>query len=311
MTGCAGFIGSHLTEELLSQEFKVIGVDNLNPYYDPKKKENNLNEIKKHENSKNFTFINGSLNDQNILEKLPRDVKYVFHLAAKAGVRNSIKNPVIYVENNVLVTAKLLERYKNVDKFVFASSSSVYGELEESELPVKETHELMPISPYALSKKQCEELCFLFSKLYGTKMTCLRYFTVYGPRQRPDEAFTKFLYNFSENKPITIYGDGMQTRDFTYVKDIVNGTILAAKYGKGIYNLGGGNRVTVNHVVDTMKKVTGIELKIENIEKQIGDVSHTGADITKARDELGYVPKTTLEEGIKKHFEWVLEQKSD
>ncbi len=305
VTGCAGFIGSHLTESLLNRGIEVIGIDNFDPYYSVELKKLN---IKKLMGFENFHFFEGDISDRNVIEKLFRnDIDVVYHLAASAGVRNSIEYPVKYCENNTINTVRLLElsRKRNVHKFVFASSSSVYGEVPENELPVKEDRLLKPISPYALSKLQGEMWCEIFNRLYGLNTVALRYFTVYGPGQRPDEAFTKFITRVLRGEEIQIYGDGEQTRDFTFVEDIVNGTILAAERGKGVYNLGGGNRISVNRMVSVIRNVTGEEPKTVNIEKQLGDVSHTFADITKARNELGYEPKTSIEEGAKRHVEWV------
>lgn len=304
VTGCAGFIGSHLAETLLKRGLEVIGIDNFDPYYSIELKKRNINIL---EQFGNFHFMEGNISDDSVLEKLFKNhIETIYHLAASAGVRNSIKYPTEYCENDVLSTAKLLEHSKNnnIKNFVYASSSSVYGEVPENELPMSETRTPNPISPYALSKLQGEMWCQLYRELYGLNTTILRYFTVYGPRQRPDEAFTKFITKILRGETIQIYGDGEQTRDFTFVEDIVNGTILAAEKGSGIYNIGGGNRVSVNKMISVMRNVMGVNPKTTNIEKQQGDVSHTQSDIIKARNEFGYEPSVSLEDGTRRHVEW-------
>jgi len=302
VTGCAGFIGSHLAEELLRRGERVIGVDNLDPYYSVEIKKKNLEGLKK---DKNFEFVLGSILDDRILEKISKDVDLVYHLAAIAGVRNSIKEPVKYCDFDVLGTVKLLDtfRRKDVEKFVFASSSSVYGEVPEKELPAKEDRAPRPIAPYALSKAQAEEWCNMFNNTYGLPTVSLRYFTVYGPRQRPDEAFTKFISAVLRNKQLEIYGDGKQTRDFSFVGDIIAGTILAGEKGDGIYNVSSGKRITLNGAIDMIFGLIGKKPDVKHLERQVTDVTHTWADITRIK-KLGYSPKTTLEEGLKKQVEW-------
>ena len=301
VTGCAGFIASHISEKLLSQDFDVIGIDNFDPYYSEKLKKQNLNNLLKH---KNFSFINGSILDKELLKKI-KNVEYVNHQAAIAGVRNSIKDPVKYCEINTLGTANLLETFKDVEKFIFASSSSVYGNVDESELPIKESITKKPISPYGLSKLHAENLCEMFSKIYGLKTISLRYFTVYGPRQRPDEAMCKFITNTFKDDPINIYGSGLQTRDFTYVKDVVEANMIAMNRGQGEFNIGSGIRINVNDLVKLIHSLMDKRTKIEYIEKQEGDVPHTQADISKANEILGYVPRHSLENGLKEHIEWL------
>ena len=303
VTGCAGFIGSNLCEKLLGQNLSVIGLDNIDPYYSPDWKENNLKILRE---KPKFSFIKGSILDSEAIKKAMGDAEIVYHLAALPGVRNSIKNPVKYCETDVLGTIGLLNasRNSNVKKFVFASSSSVYGEVPENELPVKEDRKLNPISPYALAKVQGEEWCEMFKKVYGLKTTSLRYFTVFGPRQRPDEAFSKFIGRMFRDEEIEIYGDGNQTRDFTFVGDVVNGTVLACEKGNGIYNIGSSKRINVNQMVQMIENVMGKKAKIKHIERQQGDVTHTWSNIDKAKNEIGYQPKVSIEEGIKRHVEW-------
>jgi len=301
VTGCAGFIGSHLVEKLLEKNWNVTGIDNFHPYYPRKFKELNLVEAKKHSN---FNFIEGSILDKNDLKLLPNKVNYVFHFAAIAGVRNSMKHPEEYFEINVRGTSNLLEKYKTVDKFVFASSSSVYGNIQPDEFPVKEEHSLNPISPYAESKKQAEQLCLKYGRDFNMKNVILRFYTVYGPRQRPDEAFTKFIRLTQAEKPIPVYGDGTKERDFTYVADIVDGSILAAQLGSGIYNLGTGQPIILNQMISALEKSLGKKIQKNYIPSPEGDVEKTHADISKGKKELGYEPKYNLEKGIDECVNW-------
>jgi UDP-glucose 4-epimerase len=265
-------------------------------------KKKNLEGLKK---NKHFEFVFGSILDDTVLEKISKDVDLVYHLAAIAGVRNSIEEPVKYCDFDVLGTVKMLDKFrrKDIEKFVSASSSSVYGEVPEKELPVKEDRAPKPIAPYALSKLQAEEWCDMFNDTYGLPTVSLRYFTVYGPRQRPDEAFTRFISVILKNKKLEIYGDGKQTRDFSFVGDIVDGTILAGEKGDGIYNVSSGKRVTLNDAIDTIFRLVGKKPDVKHLERQATDVTHTWADITRIK-KLGYSPKTTLEEGLKKQVEW-------
>lgn len=307
VTGCAGFIGSHLAEALIKKGDEVWGIDNFHPYYDPEIKKYNIEQIKKtaKETEGHFNFIKGSILNDEDLDKIP-GVHQIYHLAALAGVRNSILDPVDYSQINLVGTKKLLHKYPAA-KFIFASSSSVYGEVPEDELPAEEDRILKPKAPYALSKKHGEEVCKMFSEIYGHKICILRFYSVYGPRQRPDEAFTKFIRKALNNKPIPIYGTGEQTRDFTYVKDIVQGCISAAEKGKmsgEVYNLGCGRRVSVNEMINVLEKALGEELETKHVTPPEGDVANTQADITKAKEELDYEPKMPLEEGAKKTVEW-------
>lgn len=304
VTGCAGFIGSHLVDELLKQNWNVIGIDNFHPYYSRKLKELNLINSKL---SKNFSFIEGSILSDNDLEKLPNKIDYLFHYAAMAGVRNSILNPEEYFKINLEGTKKLLNRFLKIKKVIFASTSSVYGEVHLQNFPVNENHTLNPISPYGESKKQAEEFCYKFTKNNVTELAILRFYTVYGPRQRPDEAFTKFIRLILEDKPIQIYGDGTKERDFTHVSDIVNGSILAALRGNGIYNLGTNHPVTVNHMISTIQKLMKQKIHCEYVESPKGDVQKTHADISKAKTELNYLPNIQFEEGIKNCIDWCME----
>lgn len=304
VTGCAGFIGSSLVDELLKRGNKVVGVDNFDPYYDKSIKMKNMENVLK---DNNFRFIECDIRDEQELTKIFKEgIDFVFHMAARPGVRSSIENPILYNDINVNGTVNLLKLSSDfgVKKFIHASSSSVYG--NPMYLPLDEKHPNNPISPYGISKLSSEKYCLTFEKLYGLKTICLRFFTVYGPRQRPDEAICKFTELILKNKPITIYGDGEQTRDFTFITDIVNGIILSQEKGVHgeVFNLGSGKRVNVNHFVNLLEKETGKKVKKIHIKNQRGDVSHTWADTTKARKLLNYEPKVDIENGIKKYVEW-------
>jgi len=303
VTGCAGFIGSHLCEELVKAGKAVVGVDNFDPYYPKALKVKNLEWLLK---QKNFTFHEISILDENCAPLL-KGAETVYHLAAIAGVRNSLNNPLKYIHTNVIGTARIFDaaRVFGIKKVVFSSSSSVYGEVPKAESPIKESHKLNPISPYGASKLMAEEIADMYAKTYGIKTAYVRYFTVYGPRQRPDEALAKFISKALKRETIEIYGDGNQTRDFTYVMDAVAGTVLAGERGSGAYNLAGGKSFILNEVLEIMKNVLGCPLNIRYVDKQTGDVANTYADISKAKKELGYVPKTPLEDGIRAQMEWI------
>ena len=278
VTGCAGFIASHLVEKLLLDNWNVIGLDNFHPYYDKQLKLENLQNFKNHEN---FKFIEGSILNLDLLKKLS-NIDTIFHLAAIAGVRKSFENPDEYFKINVEGTENILKIFENINELIFASSSSVYGNLKSDQFPVKEEHSLNPISPYGESKKQAELLCKTYSEKLKIKTSILRFYTVYGPRQRPDEAIMKFINLSISGKPIPIYGDGTKIRDYTFVSDIVNGIILSQKFGNGIYNLGSGNPISINQMVDIIEEKLGKKIKRQYIDSPKGDVFKTHADITKA-----------------------------
>jgi UDP-glucose 4-epimerase len=311
VTGAAGFIGSHTAEELLKKGEDVVGIDNFHPYYSEEIKRQNLKEVKEtaKDTEGEFTFVDGSILEDESLEKLPPKPAKVFHNATVAGVRNSIENPSEYAKQNLLGLSKLLDSFEDIGKFVFASSSSVYGMVPEEELPVKEDRELDPIAPYPQSKKHGEEMVQLYSELYDFEYSIVRYFTVYGPRQRPDEAFTKFIQMILNDEPVTIYGDGEQSRDFTYVKDIVNGAIKASEaQGSDTYNIGSQRRITVNEMVETLDEVMDENLEKTHVEQPEGDARHTHANIQKAKNKLGYAPEKEFEEGVKACVEWAKER---
>ena len=304
VTGAAGFIGSSITDELLAKDAKVIGIDCFMDYYSRDIKESNLINAKK---STNFSFIEGDLNQLD-LASLLKDVDYVFHQAAQAGVRASWGDQFsLYTVNNIQATQRLLEAVKvnsNVKKIVYASSSSVYGDAEK--YPTIETDLPKPMSPYGVSKLAAEHLMVLYAKQFNIPTVSLRYFTVYGPRQRPDMAFHRFIRAGLTGKPITIYGSGEQIRDFTYISDIVNANIAAAKSDSvgSVYNLGGGTQISVNQVLELLTGMIG-ELNIDRQPPQPGDVFRTGADTTKAFNELGFKPQFSLESGLSKEIDWI------
>ena len=307
ITGGAGFIGSTLADKLLEKNNKIVVIDNFNDYYSPKLKEKN---IKHNLDNKNYKLYRGDICDKNLLSKIFEENKIdvVVHIAASAGVRPSIENPSSYVKNNIEGTVNILEvmKRKNVKKIVFASSSSIYGNCKEEifseDLKVSE-----PISPYAASKSACEQFLYTYSKLFDIQVVALRFFTVFGPRQRPDLAIRKFIDLIKEDRPIPVYCDGTTIRDYTYVDDIVDGIISAINYNDTPYeiiNLGGGAPVSLNEMISTIEKVLNKKAKIEHLPMQPGDVNKTAADITKAKKLLNYNPKTSFEDGIIKFIEW-------
>lgn len=304
VTGAAGFIGSHLSQALLEQDHTVLGIDCFTDYYARELKEANLAPL---EGRRGFTFIPEDLNDIDLPALLQR-VDAVFHLAAQAGVRASWgRSFAIYTQNNIEATQKLLEASKQtgIEKFVYASSSSVYGECPD--LPMKESSPTRPFSPYGVSKLAAEHLCTLYHMNYGVPTVSLRFFTVYGPGQRPDMAFHKFFRAIARNEPISVFGDGRQTRDFTFIDDIVRANIAALTKGQPgeVYNVGGGHRQTLKDLFPVFEKICGRELSVSWESSQKGDVSHTSADISKAARDLDYTPRTSLEEGLAREWQWV------
>lgn len=305
VTGTAGFIGSNLAERLLNEGYEVVGIDCFTDYYSRDLKEKNLSFFKKHEN---FTFIEEDILDLDLVELLV-DVDYVFHQAAQAGVRTSWgKSFDIYTDNNIRATQQLLEAAKEsqIKKFVYASSSSVYGDTDQ--LPMKESNKLQPVSPYGVSKLAAENLCYLYWKNFGVPTVSLRYFTVFGERHRPDMAFHIFIKEILTGGKITIFGDGEQSRNFTYVGDVVQANILAAEsdIAGEIFNVGGaGDRVTLNETINMIEDIIGREVKKEYKAVAKGDVKHTEADETKIQEVLGYKPNIGLREGLEREVEWL------
>jgi nucleoside-diphosphate-sugar epimerase len=306
VTGAAGFIGSHLVEALLEQGEEVIGVDELNDYYDPILKSKNVAHL---QSSPHFTFIEGNIQFLDWTSLL-KDVSVIYHHAAQAGVRASWgKTFRFYTERNIDATQVLLEAAKDahqLTRFVFASTSSVYGDVET--FPTHEGISPQPVSPYGITKLAAERLCGLYYKNFGVPFVALRYFTVYGTRQRPDMAFHKFFKAVLQDEAISIYGDGQQTRDFTFVSDAVaaNLAVLSVPEAVGeIMNIGGGSRVVLNEVLETMEEIVGQSIKRNHIEKAMGDARHTASDVTKARKILGYEPQVTLKDGLYQEWHWV------
>jgi nucleoside-diphosphate-sugar epimerase len=303
VTGCAGFIGSNLAEHCLSRGWEVIGVDCLTPYYSPEIKKANVATAAAHPS---FTFLEERLLDLD-LEDLLAGVDIVFHLAAQAGVRASWGDSFdIYTELNVTTLQRMLEaaRKTSLERFVFASSSSVYGDAER--LPTTEDTVLRPVSPYGATKALGEHLAHVYSRNYGVPVVSLRYFTVYGPRQRPDMAFHRAIEAGLSGSEFRLFGDGNQTRDFTYVADAVAGTVAAGLQGRpgGFYNLGGGSRSSMNQVLDVIGGLVGQSLNITHQETQRGDARDTAADTSRARADLGFAPSRTLEEGLAEQVAW-------
>lgn len=304
VTGVAGFIGSHLAEKLLTAGHRVRGVDKFLGNYPRRFKDWNLAQVSRHEG---FEFIEKDLVDLDLPAAL-RDVQYVFHQAAQPGVRSSWGEEFAeYTHNNILATQKLLEASKksSIKKFVYASSSSVYGDTQD--LPMRETGMTRPVSPYGVTKLSAEQLCYLYWKEFSVPTVSLRYFTVYGPRQRPDMFFHILMRAHRRGEEIPIYDDGKQSRDFTFCADIVDGNIAAAEYnGAGdIFNLGGGSRTTVEEVVHMVEKISGKKAKLKMLARQQGDVRHTAAELNRAREKLAFDPKVKLYDGLAQEWEWM------
>ncbi len=304
MTGVAGFIGSHLAEKLLEDKIKVIGIDSFTNYYSKKIKKNNLINCLK---NKNFNFIQNDLMKVE-LEPILKKTDYIFHHAAQPGVRSSWGTEFdTYVKNNISVTQRLLEISKNlksIKKIVIASSSSVYGNQKGI---MSENSITKPESPYGATKLASENLGMIYHSNYNLPVICLRYFTVYGPRQRPDMAFTRFITNALCRKELTIYGDGNQTRDFTYIDDIINANVacMHSDYNGGLINVGGDHVISINKILFKIQKNLGFKLKIKYLQIQKGDVNHTKANISKAKKILKYVPKISIDEGLKNEIDYL------
>ncbi|MCU1384510.1 MAG: strE [Acidobacteria bacterium] len=305
VTGCAGFIGSTLTDRLLADGADVIGVDCFTDYYARDAKERNLSGAVQ---QPRFRFVESRLQDAD-LPALLADRTHVFHLAAQAGVRKSWgRDFAIYTENNIEATQRLLEAataMPGLERLVYSSSSSVYG--DRVQMPMREDALPEPVSPYGVSKLAAEQLCYLYFANFNVPTVSLRYFTVYGPRQRPDMAFHKFLKATITGEAINVYGDGDQTRDFTFVSDAVQANVLAATRGVPgrVYNIGGGSRVSVNDVLTTIERVTGSRPHIHVDSAQKGDMRHTYADTSRAREDLGYAPTVGLEQGLAAEHQWL------
>ena len=306
VTGVAGFIGSHLAETLLKRGDNVIGIDQFNDYYDPALKWKNIAGFKEHPG---FQLVQGDIQTANWAELLT-SVDVVYHQAAQAGVRASWGDGFrSYTERNLNATQILLEaakESKHLKRLVFASTSSVYGNAET--LPTYESICPQPVSPYGITKLAAERLCWLYHHNFGVPVTALRYFTVYGPRQRPDMAFHKFFKAVLEDQAIPIYGDGQQTRDFTFVADAIAANLAAATVPEAVgevFNIGGGSRVVLTEVLDTMERIVGRPIRRNHIEAAMGDARHTAADVSKAQKLIGYQPQVSLAEGLAQEWQWI------
>ncbi|MBI1873818.1 MAG: NAD-dependent epimerase/dehydratase family protein [Acidobacteria bacterium] len=304
VTGAAGFVGSTLAERLIGEGASVVGIDCFTDYYPRSIKEANLAGLRR---QPRFRFVEAAI-QQCELDPLLDGITHVFHLAAQAGVRKSWgRDFQIYTVNNIDATQMLLEACVRhpVERFVYASSSSVYG--DNVPLPMREASLLQPVSPYGVSKLAAEHLCSLYYVNFGVPTTWLRYFTVYGPRQRPDMGFHLFLKAALQGKPIQVYGDGEQTRDFTFVADAVGATAAAATRGVPgrVYNIGGGSRVSLNHVLALIVKTTGRQIEIRRGPAQKGDMRDTYADTSAARADLRFAPSVSLEQGLDAEYQWL------
>ena len=307
VTGGAGFIGSHLVDRLLHEGHRVTTIDSFSDYYDPALKRRNLQEAEK---SSNFTLFEGDICDRNLVDSAMTlgPVDTVIHLAARAGVRPSILDPQAYYRVNCLGTSNLLESCvkHGIRHFIFASSSSVYG--ENAHVPFHEEMRVdRPVSPYAATKQAGEGLVYSFHENHDLHATCLRFFTVYGPRQRPEMAIHKFLTAVLTGAPVTLFGDGSTSRDYTYVLDAVEGIIQAVQHAADfrIFNIGSGRPIQLRDLVTTIGQVTGKQPLLQFESMQMGDVTHTFADIRRAREELGYRPDTDLETGLCRMLDWL------
>lgn len=310
VTGGAGFIGSTLCDRLLSDGCKVINLDNFNSYYDFSIKERNIEKALKNEH---YKLYRGDILDEKTLNLIfeENSIDMVVHLAAMAGVRNSLINPLEYVDVDIKGTVNLLDicAKRGIKKFIFASSSSVYG--INSKNPFAEDDLVnLQVSPYATAKRAGELYCSTYSRLYDINCACLRFFTVYGPRQRPEMAIHKFVRNIVNEKPIDMYGDGNSIRDYTYIDDIIEGIIgvMNAEFKFEIFNLGNNETISLSNLINTIEKAVGKKAIINVMDNQKGDVPATYADITKSKKVLGYYPKINTENGIQKFIQWYLKE---
>ena len=306
VTGAAGFIGSHLCDRLLADGHEVVGIDSFSDYYERERKEANLEAARGHTT---FRLVEADLVTAGLSQPLS-GASVVFHLAGQPGVRPSWGSQFDrYVQANIVATQRLLETLREVPvkRLVFASSSSIYGDAEM--FPTKETALPRPVSPYGMTKLAAEHLAFVYMRNFGIPVTSLRYFTVYGPRQRPDMAFCRFMEALVDNQEIGIFGDGEQTREFTYVSDAIDGTVKAASaevVGQ-IINLGGGSRVSVNRVLDTLEEISRIKARRKYLPVAPGDPRDTGASINLARERLGWEPRVSLRDGLTRQWRWFQE----
>jgi UDP-glucose 4-epimerase len=305
ITGGAGFIGSHIAKRCVRDGHEVVIIDNMDDYYSPALKKKNIDYVSKFGT---VTFIQGDITNLEFLRGvIDGTVDYVFHEAAQAGVRISVENPFKPNNINVVGTLNVLQASidSNVKRVINASSSSVYGKVEY--LPFDEKHPTQPVSPYGVSKLAAEHYCRVFYEVYGLPTVSLRYFTVYGPRMRPDLAISIFTEKMLKNEPITIFGDGKQTRDFTYIEDIVamNMRLLDTNRADGkVMNIGSGNRISVNDLAKNLKEIIGSSSEINYAETQRGDAKHTLANVGLTKELIGYEPSVGIEEGLKRFVKW-------
>ena len=314
VTGGAGFIGSHVCERLLKLGHAVWAFDDLNAFYSVDLKRGNLRDLQAL--ARPFEFVQGDLTDRASLDELFASVKFdqVIHLAARAGVRPSLEEPALYQRVNVEGTVNLLEaaRHRGVKKFIVASSSSVYG--VNSKVPFSETDAIAtPISPYAASKLACEALGHVYHHVYGFDVAMLRFFTVYGPRQRPDLAIYKFARLITRGEPIPVFGDGSTARDYTYIEDTLDGILACTRkeFGYQVYNLGESQTVKLNRLIELLETALGRKAAVQSLPHQPGDVPLTCADISKARAQLGYSPRIPIEQGIPLFADWFRRHSQD
>lgn len=308
VTGGAGFIGSNLCDRLLTDGYKVINLDNLNSYYDPAIKERNIKSALKNEN---YQLYREDILDKKALDIIfeENSIDIIVHLAAMAGVRNSLKNPMEYVDIDIKGTVNLLDisAKKGIEKFIFASSSSVYG--VNSKIPFAEDDSVdLQVSPYATAKRAGELFCSTYSRLYNMNCACLRFFTVYGPRQRPEMAIHKFVNNIISDKPIDMYGDGSSIRDYTYIDDIVEGIlgVVETDFKFEVFNLGNNETISLVGLIETIEKIVGKKAIVNNMSMQKGDVPATYADIKKSKIKIGYNPKVKIDDGIDRFYKWFI-----
>ena len=310
VTGGAGFIGSHLVERLLDEGHRVICLDNFDDFYDPALKRGNLRRALQ---ESRFRLIEGDLRDAGLLKKIfqEEEIENIVHLAARPGVRPSIQNPLLYADVNIRGTMNLLEACQKhgVRRFIFASSSSVYG--NNPKVPFAEEDPVdNPISPYAATKKAGELICHTYHHLYGLNIACLRYFTVYGPRQRPEMAIHQFTRLIDQGKKVSLFGDGNSRRDYTYIDDAIEGTMgaLSRDHGYEIYNIGESRTTSLSELIQLIEERIGKRARIEHLPTQPGDVERTYADIRKAQRLLGHRPRTDIGEGLTRFIRWYLNE---
>ncbi|PAV11739.1 UDP-glucose 4-epimerase [Methanosarcina spelaei] len=305
VTGGAGFIGSHIIDRLLKLGNEVICLDNFDNYYDPSIKRKNIDFFMENEN---FELVEGDIRDKHLLKSILDGVDYVFHEAAQAGVRISVIDPLKSHEVNATGTLNLLKAAvdSNVKKIINASSSSVYGKVKY--LPFDEEHPNQPVSPYGISKLLAENYCRVFDELYGLKSVSLRYFTVYGPRIRPDLAISIFTRSALKNETINIFGNGEKTRDFTYIDDIIEANLICMKKGEGVYNIGGGHSISINELAQKIIEINDSKSEVAYTCPVKGDAEHTLASYEKAWNEIGWKPKIEIDQGLEMYSNWFINE---